>query len=300
MEDWLSQLDMDWNNEGMSLNSDLYMQYDQPQQEVDTFNEEIALILGDEVPSPLYEERTLPKVASSLSISSEQISPPNCNVLLNDNHVNLPQQDPSVLEHQSNKNSKQNDGNGNKRKRKREPNQIYDHIMAERKRRELLGQLFIALSAILPGLKKVDKTSILGEAIKHMKQLKEKVKTLEEAVAKQNVESMVMVKRSKMVVDNDDDSSCTVEDSYASGGSSGGDGGDEKISNSLPEIEVKASNKTVLLRVYCEKRKGISAKLLGEVEKHNIIILHSSIMPFGSSGCCNVTIVGQVSYLLSS
>lgn len=37
----------------------------------------------------------------------------------------------------------------------RNPIQAQDHVMAERKRREKLSQRFIALSAILPGLKKV-------------------------------------------------------------------------------------------------------------------------------------------------
>lgn len=42
-----------------------------------------------------------------------------------------------------------------KKKRTRPPSQTYDHIIAERRRREQLSQLFIALSAIVPGLKKV-------------------------------------------------------------------------------------------------------------------------------------------------
>jgi hypothetical protein len=37
----------------------------------------------------------------------------------------------------------------------RNPIQARDHVMAERKRREKLSQRFIALSSILPGLKKV-------------------------------------------------------------------------------------------------------------------------------------------------
>lgn len=39
--------------------------------------------------------------------------------------------------------------------RTRPPSQTYDHIIAERKRREQLSQRFVALSAIVPGLKKV-------------------------------------------------------------------------------------------------------------------------------------------------
>ncbi|KAK4743260.1 hypothetical protein SAY87_001261 [Trapa incisa] len=49
--------------------------------------------------------------------------------------------------------------------------QTQDHIMAERKWREKLSQHFIAIFALIPGLKKMDKASVLGGAIKYLKQL---------------------------------------------------------------------------------------------------------------------------------
>ncbi|RWV98732.1 hypothetical protein GW17_00038402 [Ensete ventricosum] len=80
-----------------------------------------------------------------------------------------------------------------------------EHIMAERKRREKLSQRFIELSAIVPGLKKLtksrfmspalgkmDKASVLSDAIKYLKQLQENVKALEDQVAKRNVDSAVL------------------------------------------------------------------------------------------------------------
>lgn len=45
--------------------------------------------------------------------------------------------------------------NMTKKSRVRPPSQTYDHIVAERKRREQLSQRFVALSTIVPGLKKV-------------------------------------------------------------------------------------------------------------------------------------------------
>ncbi|GER30758.1 basic helix-loop-helix (bHLH) DNA-bindingsuperfamily protein [Striga asiatica] len=42
-----------------------------------------------------------------------------------------------------------------KKGRIRGPSQSYDHIIAERRRREQLNQLFVALSGLVPGLKKV-------------------------------------------------------------------------------------------------------------------------------------------------
>lgn len=167
-------------------------------------------------------------------------------------------------------------------KRKREPNQVQDHIMAERKRRELLSTQFISLSSILPGLKKTDKTSVLGEAIKYMKQLQEKVKALEEATAKRTVESVVVVKKSQLVVADDTEGdnepySSSLDDSE----------------ESLPEIEVKVSDKSMLIKIYCQKHKGILPKLFQELENHHLSVVNSSVIPFGTLAL-DITIHAQL------
>ncbi|KEH26197.1 helix loop helix DNA-binding domain protein [Medicago truncatula] len=68
-----------------------------------------------------------------------------------------------------------------------------DHIMAERKRREKLTQNFIALAALVPNLKKVDKYSVLVDTIKYLKELKKRLKVLEEQNEKTKIESLVVV-----------------------------------------------------------------------------------------------------------
>ncbi|XP_021735822.1 transcription factor bHLH18-like [Chenopodium quinoa] len=179
-------------------------------------------------------------------------------------------------------------------KRKRQPSQVQDHIIAERKRRELLSQMFISLSAILPGLKKIDKTSVLGEAIRHMKELQEKVKVLESEVAKRIVESVVLVNGT---ADDNVSSSSTMDDYCGNGSSSSSSDGDgsnnNNSSDSFSEIEVKVLGKTVLLRVYCEKRKEILAKLFAEVDKHHLVITNFSVIPF-ENVALTVTIVAQM------
>ncbi|XP_024628094.2 transcription factor bHLH18 [Medicago truncatula] len=70
--------------------------------------------------------------------------------------------------------------------------EMQDHIMAERKRRQVLTERFIALSATIPGLKKTGKVYILQEAINYVKQLQERVKKLEKEVPR--VEARVIDK----------------------------------------------------------------------------------------------------------
>ncbi|KAI3451866.1 hypothetical protein Pfo_008531 [Paulownia fortunei] len=157
------------------------------------------------------------------------------------------------------------------------PSQTYDHIMAERKRREQLSQRFIALSAIVPGLKKMDKTSVLGDTIKYLKHLQEKVQTLEEQAAKQTMESVVLVKKSQIV----EDEGSSDEKSWGSDG------------QSLPEIEARVCDKSILLKIHCEKRKGVLVKLLAQVEKLNMAVVNTSVTPFGSLAL-DITIIAEM------
>ncbi|KAL0450102.1 UNVERIFIED_CONTAM: Transcription factor [Sesamum latifolium] len=170
------------------------------------------------------------------------------------------------------------DGTGNKTRRVRPPSQTYDHIMAERKRREKLSQRFLALSSMVPGLKKTDKTSVLGDTIKYLKFLQERVKTLEEQAAKQTVESVVFVKRSHIMEDE---------------GSSDEKNRDSNELSSLPEIEARVCDKSILLKILCEKSKDVLVKVVAEVEKLNLAVVNTSVTPFGSLAL-DITIIAQM------
>lgn len=140
-----------------------------------------------------------------------------------------------------------------------------DHIMAERRRREKLTQRFIALSAIVPDLKRTDKASILGDTIKYVKRLQERTKLLEDQIQE------------------------------SSGGSKGHARGHKKVSGSAliltevgdpvggsdpPEIEVRIVDNNVLIRVHCKKRKGLLLESVGELEKLDLVVLNANVLSF--------------------
>ncbi|XP_050363120.1 transcription factor bHLH18-like [Argentina anserina] len=158
--------------------------------------------------------------------------------------------------------------------------QTQDHIMAERRRREKLSQRFIALSAMVPGLKKTDKASVLGDAIKYIEKLQEKLKILEEQTRVKKMESVVSVKRSQLI-ENGDNSFSDDNNSSVS------------VEETLPEIEARFCDNNVLIRVHCEKRKGVVEKTIAEVEKLQLKLINSSVMTFGNS-VVDVTIVAQM------
>ncbi|KAJ0981883.1 hypothetical protein J5N97_010138 [Dioscorea zingiberensis] len=149
------------------------------------------------------------------------------------------------------------------------PPSYQDHIIAERKRREKLNQKFIALSATIPNLKKMDKASVLGDAIKYVKQLQEKVKSLED-------EAMKKTEQSSTRNDNKED-----------------DMNGQPCDHSLPEIEARASEKTVLIKIQCEHRKGVIPKTLLEIEKLNLVVTNTSVMSFPASSV-HISVMAQI------
>ncbi|XP_071738194.1 transcription factor MTB3-like [Rutidosis leptorrhynchoides] len=82
---------------------------------------------------------------------------------------------------QSNHDSSVMDGKPRKRGRKpangrEEP---LNHVEAERQRREKLNQRFYALRAVVPNISKMDKASLLGDAISYITDLQSKIRMLE-------------------------------------------------------------------------------------------------------------------------
>lgn len=126
--------------------------------------------------------------------------------------------------------------------------------------------------------------------MRHVKFLQEKVKALEEQNMERTIESVVLIKKSHIPVTDD-------------GGSSSDENNLDESQPSqfqpFPEIEVKVSGKTVLVRIHCDNSKGILVKVLSEIESMNLIIANTNVMPFlGSS--LNITVTAQVSHTIKS
>ncbi|GJN28859.1 hypothetical protein PR202_gb17031 [Eleusine coracana subsp. coracana] len=144
-----------------------------------------------------------------------------------------------------------------------------DHIIVERKRREKINQRFIELSAVIPGLKKMNKASILYDAIRHVKELQEKIKELEAGGRNgRSNETVLVVKRPCL---------------HGATAASDGDGSSLSASSGTPEIEVRFSDQSVMVRIHCENGKSVVVKVLAEIGELHLGIIHANVMPFSAS-----------------
>ncbi|XP_047334133.1 transcription factor bHLH18-like [Impatiens glandulifera] len=143
-----------------------------------------------------------------------------------------------------------------------------NRVVAERKRREQLSQRFISLASLIPGLKKMDKGSILEDAMKYTKELNEKIKSLECCLKKEQEEEM-SDENGLLVVLHDHQSNM--------------------------EMRFKESNKKILIRIYCQNGKevdDIASKMLSYLKTIQLTILKTCFLPFGQHAF-DITILAQ-------
>ncbi|CAI0471019.1 unnamed protein product [Linum tenue] len=159
------------------------------------------------------------------------------------------------------------------RKRGRKPangrEEPLNHVEAERQRREKLNQRFYALRAVVPNVSKMDKASLLGDAISYIKELRLKLQSTESE--KDELQKQVESLR--------DESSSHPQQRPPP------DNQDLKSSNSSStnssqiemEIEVKIIGWDAMIRIQCSKRNHPAARLMAALKELDLDVHHASV-----------------------
>ncbi|KAJ7540804.1 hypothetical protein O6H91_10G031500 [Diphasiastrum complanatum] len=169
------------------------------------------------------------------------------------------------------------------RKRGRKPandrEEPLNHVQAERQRREKLNQRFYALRSVVPNVSKMDKASLLGDAITYIQELKSKLRDSEFQM--KELQSKVSVLSEKCV-----DCSTkrpSLNPSKVSAQLSSLSNGDKEPAckgasiGQIPEIYVCILGKEAIVRVRCIKTAFPVASLLSCLQDLQLEIQHASI-----------------------
>ncbi|XP_022980036.1 transcription factor bHLH13-like [Cucurbita maxima] len=143
------------------------------------------------------------------------------------------------------------------RKRGRKPangrEEPLNHVEAERQRREKLNQRFYALRAVVPNISKMDKASLLGDAIAYINELQTKVKAME-------------VEREKSGVTSSEASPSEVNPEI------------EKKDQFLDvDIDIEAGHDEVIVKVSCPLESHPASRVIKTMKEAQINVVDSKL-----------------------
>jgi transcription factor MYC2 len=151
------------------------------------------------------------------------------------------------------------------RKRGRKPangrEEPLNHVEAERQRREKLNQRFYALRAVVPNVSKMDKASLLGDAISYINELRGKLTALESD--KETMQSQI--------------EGLKKERDARPAPQAGGFGHDAGPRCHAVEIDAKILGLEAMIRVQCHKRNHPSARLMTALRELDLDVYHASV-----------------------
>ncbi|XP_021890140.1 transcription factor MYC2-like [Carica papaya] len=138
-----------------------------------------------------------------------------------------------------------------------------NHVEAERQRRERLNNRFYALRSVVPNVSKMDKASLLSDAVTYIKELKAKIGELEAKLQAQSQNRGA----ARLCYDNQSTTSSTGDYARAAGQSYG----------TSTEVDVKIVGSEALIRVQSPDMNYPAARMMDVLRELDFQIHHVSV-----------------------
>ncbi|PSS26252.1 Transcription factor bHLH14 like [Actinidia chinensis var. chinensis] len=142
-----------------------------------------------------------------------------------------------------------------------------NHVEAERQRREKLNHRFYALRAVVPNVSRMDKASLLSDAVSYIHELTSKVELLESQVHERECNKKVKVELGDAT---DNHSTTTSVDQTRPNNNSFG-------VIQPPEVEVKIVGPDAMIRVQSENGNYPAARLMDALRDLGLLVHHASM-----------------------
>ncbi|KAK1262656.1 Transcription factor MYC2 [Acorus gramineus] len=157
------------------------------------------------------------------------------------------------------------------RKRGRKPangrEEPLNHVEAERQRREKLNQRFYALRAVVPNVSKMDKASLLGDAISYINELRSKIQSLESD--KEDLNSEVDSLKKDLSLSRHASAAPKPSDQESKAVAMGRCPG--------LEIEVKILGQEAMVRMQCGKTNHPAARMMVALKELDLEVHYASV-----------------------
>lgn len=138
-----------------------------------------------------------------------------------------------------------------------------NHVEAERQRREKLNHRFYALRSVVPNVSKMDKASLLSDAVDYINELKSKIEDLESVQQKES--KKVKMETMEIVDNNSATTTSTVVDQK------------RPCNVNAFEIDVKIIGNDAMVRVQSENVNHPGARLMSVLKDLEFQVHHASI-----------------------
>lgn len=153
-----------------------------------------------------------------------------------------------------------------------------NHVEAERQRREKLNHRFYALRSVVPNVSRMDKASLLADAVAYIKELKAKTEELEAKLRVHQQSQAVAVAAAAVpsrmcITDVYDNQSTSISVDHRSRSSSSSYG----MAPAPAEVNVKILGSEAVIRVQCLDVNYPPARLMDAIRSLEFSVHHASV-----------------------